>query len=40
VEAVRRYAHEVFDGRSVDEVLSGVAETRQEYGKKVQKTLF
>jgi predicted DNA-binding protein len=40
VEAVRRYAHDVFDGRSVDEVLSGVAEVREEYGEKVQKVLF
>ena len=40
VEAVRRYAHEVLSGRSVDEVLSGLAEEGEEYRRKVQKTLF
>ena len=51
VEAVRRYAHEVFDGRTVDEVVEEMrrgtvfeireaAEQPASYGPKVQKRLF
>ncbi|MCY2987205.1 MAG: hypothetical protein NTY19_04960 [Planctomycetota bacterium] len=51
VEAVRRYAHEVFNGQTVDEVVEqrrngtvfevrAVAEPVIDYGPKVQKRLF